>query len=175
MSHVSTPACHVSTRIHRVSAGCEWEISVTLGHGSGCAELALTWRSFVPPGSFLEVRVAERTNELQATNLELRESKEEVQAASLAKTRFLANMSHEIRTPIHGGTHHPLASLFFTTCDTLPPFSSSYSILYLPFLHSLQSFTSFFFILLHTWLISSTKSFILIGGRRSVCRHPRHD
>lgn len=82
--------------------------------------------------------MAERTNELQATNLELRKSKEEVQAASLAKTHFLANMSHEIRTPIHGGSHS-LTSLLFPT-----------------------SFTSY------TLLISSTTCVILIGGRWSA-------
>lgn len=41
----------------------------------------------------LEAKVQERTGELQALTVELRD-------ASEAKTRFLANMSHEIRTPM---------------------------------------------------------------------------
>ena len=57
----------------------------------------------------LETMVAERTQELEATNDQLRHSNEELEAArstalemAQARSAFLANMSHEIRTPLNG-------------------------------------------------------------------------
>ncbi|MEO0535632.1 MAG: CHASE2 domain-containing protein [Cyanobacteria bacterium P01_A01_bin.123] len=49
----------------------------------------------------LEIKVAERTAELQQSNMELRQAKEVTETASRAKTNFLANMSHELRTPLN--------------------------------------------------------------------------
>ncbi|MFT5732764.1 MAG: two-component system sensor histidine kinase/response regulator [Planctomycetota bacterium] len=50
----------------------------------------------------LESRVQERTQELEATNLELVKAKDMAEEATRAKADFLANMSHEIRTPMNG-------------------------------------------------------------------------
>jgi signal transduction histidine kinase/CheY-like chemotaxis protein len=50
----------------------------------------------------LENKVAGRTAELQAMNVQFAAAKDAAEAASRAKSEFLANMSHEIRTPING-------------------------------------------------------------------------
>ena len=57
----------------------------------------------------LEVRVADRTQDLVKSNLLMEaevvvrtKAEQKAAAASQAKTQFLTNMSHEIRTPING-------------------------------------------------------------------------
>ncbi|NQV71775.1 response regulator [bacterium] len=50
----------------------------------------------------LEDMVAQRTEDLERTNVALVEAKELALDAARAKSEFLANMSHEIRTPMNG-------------------------------------------------------------------------
>jgi signal transduction histidine kinase len=49
----------------------------------------------------LETQVNERTQELHATMIELKDAKEAAEAANQAKSVFLANISHELRTPLN--------------------------------------------------------------------------
>ena len=50
----------------------------------------------------LELRIQERTQEIEASKKDLTLAKEEAEAATKAKSLFLSTMSHEIRTPLNG-------------------------------------------------------------------------
>ena len=48
-----------------------------------------------------EIELADKQATLEATNIELEESKRRVEEASMAKSLFLANVSHELLTPLN--------------------------------------------------------------------------
>lgn len=50
----------------------------------------------------LEIKVKERTQELEKTNIELMRAKDKAEASDRLKTSFINNISHEIRTPLNG-------------------------------------------------------------------------
>jgi signal transduction histidine kinase len=49
----------------------------------------------------LEIKISERTAELNQRNQELAASNTRLEEMSLHKSQFLANMSHELRTPLN--------------------------------------------------------------------------
>lgn len=50
----------------------------------------------------LDIKVKERTSELENMNIELIAAKEKAESSNRLKTSFLNNISHEIRTPLNG-------------------------------------------------------------------------
>lgn len=78
--------------------------------GVGMVASAFRWRvnTIEAQKRQLEVRVAQRTEELRLTNEQLqqeiivrKQAEEDAAAANRAKSEFLANMNHELRTPLN--------------------------------------------------------------------------
>ncbi len=82
-----------------------WWFYVALGAGLVFGLIGLirfNTRSLEHKQRELEDMVAQRTEDLERTNVALVEAKELALDAARAKSEFLANMSHEIRTPMNG-------------------------------------------------------------------------
>ncbi len=89
----SRPGCLAAFKSATISHIGVWLFAALLATFTGFSQRTHRW---------LELKIQERTSDLELQTARANELAVEAQAASQLKSEFLANMSHEIRTPMNG-------------------------------------------------------------------------
>ena len=102
-TRITRPVLHVTRAAVALAEG-QWDVPVPEERRDEIGTLARAFNRMAgnlqKSYRMVEERVAQRTQQLRKSNIELRDAREAAYAHSRAKDEFLANMSHELRTPL---------------------------------------------------------------------------